>query len=192
MSRKGDMDHAYHCIYDFFQGNITEDDLTDVHRKILARWQGAFAIMRNYESINDTIPKLVHQYKISASLARQDCVYAQKLFGNIHASNKEGLRHLLTEWTKDIIFMARSKTPPDLKEMNNAIRNLAMLNGLDKEDPDKIDFSKLEKHENPINLPEDVMQLLMSLVGRGALDLTAFRKSLEPTPIDIPHKEILD
>lgn len=189
MSKKGELDSAYERIYLFLKGEIPEDELSNSHKHILNRWQSAFTILRNYESVSDAIPKLMHQFKLSHNRARVDCIYAQKLFGNVHASNKEGLRHLLTEWTKDVIIMARGKNPPDLKEINNAIRNLAAINGLDREDPDKIDFSKLEKHENPINVPKEIMDLLMILASKGSLDLTTIRRSIDNT-VDITHEVI--
>lgn len=178
MRRIGDA--TYEKVFSVAKGEITEDELTTEEKHILERWRTCFSIMMNYNTIQDTVPMMMVKFpKLSQSQAYRDCAFAQKLFGNIFASNKEGLRHMLTEWAKEVIQLARAKNPPDLKEINNALRNIAVINGLDKEDPDKIDFSKLEKHNNPINVPPELLELLLKLANKGAVNLSDVRQGAD-------------
>jgi L-lactate utilization protein LutB len=62
------------------------------------------------------------------------------LFGDVTRSYKDGIRHILYEFAMKVFQLAAGrknefKQPdPDLKAMNVAIKNMAMLKGLDKED----------------------------------------------------------
>lgn len=66
---------------------------------------------------------------------------AEDLFGDITKSNKDGLRHILTENFLAIYRKARKEN--DLKECNRALENVAKINGLYQEETTPIDWSKI-------------------------------------------------
>ncbi len=63
------------------------------------------------------------------------------------------------------------------------------LSGLDQEDSDLPDFTKLEPSQFTINLPPEIMAFLRQLASKGAVNLSQVRDESLKT-IDVSHQEI--
>ena len=102
--------------------------------------EAAHGLLVNYHSLEQAVPLLMGRFTLSRATAYRRCTEAIRLFGDVTRSYKDGIRHILYEYAMKVFQLAAGrknefKQPdPDLKAMNTAIKNMAMLKGLDKED----------------------------------------------------------
>lgn len=102
--------------------------------------EAAHGLLVNYHSLEQAVPLLMGRFSLSRATAYRRCTEAIRLFGDVTRSYKDGIRHILYEYAMKVFQLAAGrknefKVPdPDLKAMNTAIKNMAMLKGLDKED----------------------------------------------------------
>ncbi|MBJ6109443.1 hypothetical protein JAO73_10490 [Hymenobacter sp. BT523] len=117
-----------------------EAKLTADEKRRKEELEGAHGLLVNYHSLEQAVPLLMGRYSISKATAYRRCTEAMRLFGDVTRSYKDGIRHILYEYAMKVFQLAAGrknefKQPdPDLKAMNAAIKNMAMLKGLDKED----------------------------------------------------------
>lgn len=168
----------------------TKDDrhpveLTDTQEEIRQRLLTAHSLVLQKGSQEAAVKMLVKRFNISDRQARRDMVEAINLFGNVMKSEKEGMRYLLYEKAQKTFQMALRKG--DLKAMNNALKTAVSIMGLDREDPDIPDFSKIEPSVNLMVLPEEIQQIVQNLLQLGSINLN---NAPAPVTIDIPHEEV--
>ncbi|OUJ68823.1 hypothetical protein [Hymenobacter crusticola] len=96
--------------------------------------EAAHSLLVNYHSLEQAVPLLVGRFGISRASAYRRCTEAIRLFGDVTRTYKDGIRHILYEFAMKVFQLAASAKPPDLKAMNTAIKNMAVLKGLDKDD----------------------------------------------------------
>lgn len=102
--------------------------------------EAAHGLLVNYHSLEQAVPLLMGRFGLSRATSYRRCTEAMRLFGDVTRSYKDGIRHILYEYAMKVFQLAAGrknefKVPdPDLKAMNAAIKNMAMLKGLDKED----------------------------------------------------------
>jgi hypothetical protein len=87
--------------------------------------------------------QLLQEIGIVGSIAEayRVCNCAERLFGDVNQSNKEGLRYILTENFMAIYRKARKDD--NLKEANRALENVAKINNLFDPNQAPIDWSKI-------------------------------------------------
>lgn len=91
------------------------------------------------------------------------------VFGKVGGVDKDYERQfLLTVALKNISLALKKK---DNKAINSAIITYHMVAGLDKDDSNMPDFSKLEQHIYNITLPESQEKFLKKLLESGTVDL---------------------
>ena len=123
-----------------FLSEGAEEKLTAEEKVRKEQLEAAHGLLVNYHSLEQAVPLLVGRYGISKATAYRRCNEAIRLFGDVTRSYKDGIRHILYEFAMKVFQLAAGrknefKQPdPDLKAMNTAIKNMAMLKGLDKED----------------------------------------------------------
>ncbi|MDB5270862.1 MAG: hypothetical protein JWP58_3902 [Hymenobacter sp.] len=123
-----------------FLSEGAEEKLTAEERARKEQLEAAHSLLVNYHSLEQAVPLLQGRYSISKATAYRRCNEAIRLFGDVTRSYKDGIRHILYEFAMKVFQLAAGrknefKQPdPDLKAMNTAIKNMAMLKGLDKED----------------------------------------------------------
>lgn len=111
--------------------------LTDIQEKKRLQYEQAHQLRLTGYSKDQTI-KLLFKKRLVASKSDgyRVCNNAETLFGDVAASNKEGLRVILSEY----LFKIYGKAIKDhnLKEANRALENVAKINSLlSFEDPVK-------------------------------------------------------
>jgi hypothetical protein len=117
-----------------------EEKLSPEEKVRKEQLEAAHGLLVNYHSLEQAVPLLMGRYGISKATAYRRCNEAIRLFGDVTRSYKDGIRHILYEFAMKVFQLAAGrknefKQPdPDLKAMNTAIKNMAMLKGLDKED----------------------------------------------------------
>jgi hypothetical protein len=111
-----------------------EERLTPDDKKRKEQLEAAHGLLVNYHSMEQAVPLLEGRFGISRATAYRRCTEAIRLFGDVTRSYKDGIRHILYEFAMKVFQLAASAKPPDLKAMNAAIKNMAILKGLDKDD----------------------------------------------------------
>ena len=100
----------------------------------------AHSLLVNFHSLENAAKTVGERYGLSRATAYRRCQEAIRLFGDVTRSYKDGIRHLLYEYSMKVLALALGrkneyKLPdPDLKAANAAIKNMAVLKGLDKDD----------------------------------------------------------
>lgn len=145
-------------------------ELTKKEEKIRKRWSSCFALLCKYHSPQQAVSVLMKEFSISEPQAYRDVKNSISVFGDIGKSEKEGYRHILFEYSMKVFQLAASNN--DLKEMNKSISNMISLKGLDKEDPDLPDFSKLTPNIYEIVVDEESNNILKKLSNLGVIDIS--------------------
>ncbi len=159
--------------------------LTDKENEIRERWQHAWILLcngRSTEQVVNFICKIHHP--IGRSQVYIDVKNCKKLFGEVGRASKEGERHILKEMGHKILQLAIRKG--DLKAAAAQHMNLIKLGGLDNNDADLPDFSKLEQHFFTLNIPPEAMHLLKTMMNKGAVNLSEIRNEVAKT-IETDH-----
>lgn len=160
-----------------------DSTLTAKEKEMIARWQEAFTLIRNYNSIADAAAILMKRFDgISRATAYRDCAAAISLFGDITKSTKEGIRHLTTEIARDAINIARLKNNEDA--MIRGAESIARINGVNDNDPDLPDFSAVEPHTYVLGLPEPFVRVMEQMIKGGRIDLTQVVNNMANTADD--------
>jgi len=147
---------------------LTEDIvLSEKKSEIRERWETIHALQLEYESDRDIITIMQNRFGISEGQAYRDMRNSEKLFGNLRVSNKEILRHLVTESAKQMYKVA--KETADLKHIDKALTLIIKANNLDKEDIDLPDPAKVQPPIQVIQLSMDFLNSrFASVIDEGA------------------------
>jgi len=129
--------------------------LSEKKEDIRARWESIHALQLEYESDRDIIEIISKRFDISEGQAYRDMRNSEKLFGNLRVSNKEILRHLVTESAKQMYRAAKDSA--DLKHIDKALNLIIKANNLDKEDIDLPDPAKVQPPIQVIQISMDFL-----------------------------------
>lgn len=138
--------------------------------------EGAHALLTQYHSLEQAAKITSERYQLSRATAYRRCTEAIRLFGDVTRAYKDGIRHILYEMSMKVFQLAAGrkneyKLPdPDLKAMNAAIKNMAMLKGLDKEDTNALTPDMLAHKTYVVNI---------SIQGRDGQPQTVALNSLD-------------
>lgn len=164
-------------------------ELTEKQEELYIRYRSAFTLLCNYHSIQQAVPLLVKQFNISETTAYRDISSSIRLFGNILRSDKEGHRYIVYEYAIKTYQLAAKNG--DYKAMAQSVNNMIKLLGLDKENLDLPDFTKLKQGVYPVILDDPIRELLMTmLISPGKTDLTDLINQLGTQ--DAEHEDITD
>lgn len=180
------LDTTYDRIFHSYRHDHVK--LTANQEEIKKRWEAAYSLMVNYHSREQAIPMLRSKFEISVSQAHRDINNCLRLFGDVAKSNKEGIRNILYEYSMKTFQLAASCKPPDIGEMNKSISLMIKLKGIDKDDPDLPDFSKLEPHTYII--ANDPKTLGFEEVPNIEAEIAKYKKKQALKTIDITDAEI--
>ena len=114
----------------------------------------------------------------------RECEY---VFGAVNNIEKDYERQFILEASRrNIEFAMKTK---DSKNITRALQAHYEFCGLNKENIDLPDFSKLEQHNYIISLPEHFKTTIQTLITSGVINLNDL---LPPNqmPIDIPSKDV--
>jgi hypothetical protein len=122
---------------------LEEYEISEADAKILERWEAAHAlVLAEKETDHNVVKMLMKRFSISNVCAYNDIRNSKHFFGDVRSSNKEGLRYIVTQWSIDLLRMAR--IAHDLNAMAGALTVITKANNLDKDDRDIPDFSKIQ------------------------------------------------
>lgn len=137
--------------------HLTKADLQ--HRYQL---ETAHSLLTQYHSLEQAAKITAERYQLSRATAYRRCAEATRLFGDVTRAYKEGVRHILYELSmrvfqlaaakKETNFFGKVQAAPDLKAMNAAIKTMASLKGLDKEDTNALTPDMLAHKTYVVNI----------------------------------------
>jgi len=149
-------------------------ELCESDKKIKERLQTAHSLRENEMNNRSVIVSiLMKRFDISQAQAYEDIRNATFLFGKVTPLDKEGLRSMMTEWSIDLLRMA--KQTKNLKAYEKALERLTKVNNLDKEDAEMPDMTKIQP-------PIQLITVAFDFIGSkyfSKIDTTTQKKILE-------------
>ncbi|QHL87416.1 hypothetical protein GU926_08195 [Nibribacter ruber] len=170
-----------------YNSYIEEDGdllLSEKDKEVREQLEAAWGLLVQYHSFEQAVPLLTSRFKISRATAYRVINQCTQLFGDVTQVSKQGLRHILYEYSMKVFQLAATQRPPDLGAMNRAIKNMAMLKGLDQTDVNGYDAELMEAHTyvmqlmtatgtsrviNLENIPETDYELVVDSVQQQGL-----------------------
>jgi hypothetical protein len=155
-------ENSFDLIRNFILGKI--ETLPDSLDKMRQRWISAFAMMSEsgIKSDREVCIKLMEVYEITDETAYRDIAASKRLFGDARKSSKDAERYLASETAKEnyqkamTMFLATKKYHWYVAAVFQQ-KIHAKVNGLDKDDPDLPDPSK-------INPPVQILQINVDFI----------------------------
>jgi hypothetical protein len=180
---------SYENIILFMTGEKEEHELTEHEQARVHRLNEAWTLLSNFHSTSDAVAILRKRNpKLSRATAYRDCADAISLFGDISRSTKEGIKHLSTEIVKYGLSIARAQ-----KDADTIIKGglaIARINGVNVNDPDLPDFSKLEPHTYNVVLDDLTQKAILLLIRTGRIDLNMIAQAMQEVAEDVEYTEV--
>jgi len=120
----------------------TEIKLSPHQEELRIRLESAFTLLCKYHSNEQARERLMTQFGYKSAQAYRDIRSAIELFGDVVKIKKETSRYILYELAMKNYQLAASKT--DVEQMNKALGNLIKITGVDRDDFDLPDPSKIQ------------------------------------------------
>lgn len=149
----------YESNFDKIKAHYINDkvELNNIQQELCKRYEAAFTLLCEFHSNEQAITKLMSTFSICRSQAYKDIKNAIDLFGDATKASKEGKRYILYEMAMANYNLAISKN--DLEQANRAMTNLIKITGIEHDDPDLPDPSKIQP---PIQLLQINMEFITS------------------------------
>ena len=158
-----------------------EIDLTPNELKLKTRYEAAFTMLIEEDSLIDTVTKLEKLYNISKATAYRTIQASETIFGSVKKFNKDAWRFIQVERKRKLINKAI--TADNLELAAKLERDIDNLLQFDKDDA-LFDPRKLEALTINITLPRSTQSALRALISKGVVDLN----NLEAE--DISHEDV--
>lgn len=187
----------------YIQNNIR---LTPLEEEMRIRFEAAFTLLCNYHSNEQAVGKLMSQFGYSRRSAYYDLRSAVELFGDVVKTKKEASRYILYEMAMKNYQLAASAAPPDIDQMNKALANLVKITGVDKDEFDLPDPSKIQPPVMVLQLSPDFVNSIYAKVidNKAKKEVNRLIKQINTfigesqvkdyldtfKVIDIPHEEM--
>jgi hypothetical protein len=159
--------------------------LTDHQKEKVRQVRAAYGLMLEVRSKFYIVGALIKEFQISQVSAYRIIKNTELLFGDLGKSNKEIKRQIAEEMAKEAYRIAKYKG--ETKEMISAARAYNEASGITRDDPEVIDFDKIQPSLIVMVLPEGMEQQLQQLLSAGLVNLNKF---LPEETIDIEHEEL--
>lgn len=151
--------------------------LKEVHGYRL-RYKRKNDIVKLLQSLYDDINEQRAYYLI------RECEY---VFGAVNNISKDYERQFILECSRRNIKLAMKSG--NSKQITSALQAHYEFCGLNKENIDLPDFSKLEQHNYIISMPDHFLKTIQSLINTGVINLNDLLPP-QQMPIDISAKDI--
>lgn len=157
-----------------------DDDsrLTGKQKELLDWYVDAYTLMRNYNSVSDTIQILKklgerRGQPISIFTARRYINDALDIFGQVSKMKTEVIKHLVIETLMDARQMAKEMRNP--MAMIQAAKELNNVGGV--EDAGALYADEIERHTVVIELDQTAKRALQQIYKGGIIDLDSVMQS---------------
>lgn len=188
-------DTTFDKILGWFLDDTGKSTLSKKNEDLRLRWECAYDFQCNYKTPLQSAPLLMAKFGISRAQAYRDIRNSTNLFGDINNTRKEGSRNILYEYAMKALQQA--SRDGNTTEMNRAVSNMIKIKGLDREDPNIPDFSRLEPTIQVIQLNPEFLEKYGHLIDakvlskmKTVIDKNVFDEYKDI--IDVPFTEIKD
>lgn len=137
-------------------------DITEEEEAILHRFKCIWHDMCLGNTTVVVISNHVAKFGMHERTALHDMRYAKELFGDPRDINKKADAAIAADMAKNLYQKAIAAE--DFGAASKALANFIKARGLDRDDPEMPDFSKLEIHPDEISIPEDQARILSEIV----------------------------
>ncbi len=168
------------------KGTLSPDlvELLDIYSYI-------HALRKRYLQIKQIVEMLLYKYntgthKMSKSKAYRMINECEYIFPKIEKFNVEYERLWLAEVSRKNISMAIASGKPD--SVTKAALAHVVIAGLNKDNSEIPDFSKLEAHTYNLVIPPQMEEFIIKLMNAGSVDLSSVLPEI-PKMIDIKANE---
>ena len=141
--------------------------LSDKNETIKKRWVSAHSLRLNWHSKEQTAIKQMELFGLSKAQAYRDVNNAEKLFGSVSKSNKDGLRVIHYEYAHKCFQMAVKN-----KDLNAQHKFLELMDRFGGGTETDINFNpeKLENKQDKFSVPREVAEAIVQQLKTGSLD----------------------
>lgn len=160
------------AILEYLKSDEKGIELSKKQNELLRRYQKAYAMLLKYKSkkvVADMLSKLDDWNSVHT--AYNDLRMCEAIFGNLNDSSKSMKRQIATEMSLEVFNIAKANK--DLDQMNKAIKNYIVANGLNKDEIDLPDFENLEIPQDPIVIDIEFLQKYSGKIEQNILDKIA-------------------
>lgn len=162
--------------------------LTEKDMEVCERWERAFSMLCEHRIKRVAIERFVESYRaqgitVSTATAYRDFTSAERLFAPMRKYSKDFLRLVTIESAMRDVLEAEARMkllkPDELSKFamlqevkDRAERRIISAAGLRKDDPNVLDFSKLEPSTFLIQAPDDIMKMYKNITSKGVVNIT--------------------
>lgn len=155
-------------------GKITLSKKQNEKRK---RWLTLFTLRLNFHSRLQAINAYKEQQELLGnSISKQqlykDMTFAERLFGEVHKSDRKASLVVLSEYAHKALLMAMKQKNPIA--VTQALTKLEKYLEIEKEETSDFNAAKLEDKPDHYSLPKGVLEQLSSYIKSGVVDLNNF------------------
>lgn len=164
----------------------TRVQLTPDQQELLKRIDHAWALIADTKEIKTDVEKtdvLRYKYGVALNTAYQYLAWARELYGDIQEGNKSAHRAVIYAYAVEAFRMG--VLTKNAAAMASAVAQMVKIMGLDRDEPEMPDFSKIKPPTIVLGLPEETQKQLLILVQAGVVDLTQKPAAKDAEYIDI-------
>lgn len=161
--------------------------LSEKETIICQRIESAYALLMKHRSKKIAVKKHAATSKISLVQAYTDFKNAERIFNPLRKYSKEFLRLVTIESAMRDVRDCE-KRAKDTKNINEwekimkvkdrAEQRIIKASGLEQDDPNLPDFSKLKPHQYNVELPNEVKKMFFNLMSKGVVDITQLYENI--------------
>ena len=163
-------------VREYLAGGRTEEELTAKQEKYIEEVRYCLGLLLKGYPQTTVIEMIEEELTVSYSKAWRLIKETEEIFGPQGEVDKRFRRYTASEMAKEAYAMAMARSDP--KSMIAATNAYVKAWGLDRDDPELPDFSKLDTPANILVIPDEVAEKLNALPAGGAINLTSFLESI--------------
>lgn len=156
--------------------------LTPKQHAIRERWLSAWTLRLQFHSKTQAVEVLCDKYNIERAQGFRDLQSAERLFGNVLKTQREGTLAILYEYSHKYFQMAIKAK--DLKAMGKALELMGKYGDLDNSNDIDFNPDKLENKPVKFTIDKRVADAIVKQLTKGTLDFNTLDVE------DVAHEEI--
>lgn len=172
--------------------------LSEKDREICERWELGFALLLEHKNRKVAVSKLIALQKtkgksLSTNQAYEDISNAENLFAPLRKYTKEFIRLVVIESALKDVRKAEAMAAKEndvklwaeiMKVKDKAEKRIIEASGINLQDPNIPDFSKLEMNQFNIQLDPSIVNMMKHFISRGIVDVTEIFKTVRDNTED--------
>lgn len=160
-------DSTYDKIWEYFLSD-TSVTLTSNQQQIKTRWLAAWTLRLNFHSTEQAVTVHMDKFGVSRAQTFRDLRNAEKLFGNLSRTNKDGKRAIWAEYCHKYYLMCVKQK--DLQSMGKALDLLGKAYEIDRVDNVTHNPEKLENKPIKLTISKVTEELMSAALNTGVAD----------------------